>query len=110
MKEKELDNLTRDAIEAQRAGMTYGKYKAMRYDGEQKMQLQRNQPAVKPQKIFNPNPKIPIKVCACCGKEFPTAGRSANCKYCSWECANMANNVRAREYMRKKYALKEQSR
>lgn len=100
MKEKELDNLTRDAIAAQRAGMTYGKYKAMRDDGEQKMQLQRNQPAVKPQKIFNPNPKIPVKVCAYCGKEFPTAGRSANCKYCSLECSAGANREKARSYRR----------
>lgn len=106
VKGKEMDNLTRDAIAAQRAGMTYGKYMAMRDDREQKMPRQRTRPEVELRKKFNPNPKIPVKVCGFCGKEFPTAGRSVNCKYCGLDCANMANKVRSREYTRKKRALK----
>lgn len=107
---KKLDSIALTSIAAQRAGMTYGKYKGMLYAQKQAKEAKEKRLTNKPKKVFNPNPKIPVKVCAFCGKEFPTAGRSANCKYCSWECANMANNVRAREYMRKKYALKEQSR
>ncbi len=106
MKEKELDNLTRCSIAAQRAGMTYGKYMGMLYAQKQAKEAKEKRLTNKPKKVFNPNPKIPVKVCAFCGKEFPTAGRSVNCKYCGLDCANMANKVRSREYTRKKHALK----
>ena len=35
-KKKELDQLSRDALMARRCGLTYGKYKAMQHDKEQR--------------------------------------------------------------------------
>lgn len=105
MKEKELDNLTRCSIAAEKAGISYGKYMSMLYGKRQAKAEKEQRPAEKPKKVFNPNPKIPVKVCAYCGKEFQTAGRSANCKYCSWECSDGANRERAQFYRRAMLAL-----
>lgn len=33
---KEISNLARDNAEARKAGLTYGKYKALQYEGQQK--------------------------------------------------------------------------
>lgn len=33
-KQKEMDQLSRDALMARRCGLTYGKYKAMKYERE----------------------------------------------------------------------------
>lgn len=33
-KKKEMDQLSRDALMARRCGLTYGKYKAMKYERE----------------------------------------------------------------------------
>lgn len=85
MKEKELDNLTRDAIAAQRAGMTYGKHKAMRNDGEEEIV-----------------PPVRDRICPVCGRPFPpTSGRR---KFCSKECCDQNAKMRYLQRKREKLA------
>lgn len=56
-----MDNLTKDVLAAEKAGMTYGKWKAMH-------------PNTKPDPNRH-NPKILICKCKICGKTFEWAGR-----------------------------------
>lgn len=39
-KKKEMDQLSRDALMARRCGLTYGKYKAMKYEREKETREQ----------------------------------------------------------------------
>lgn len=42
-KKKEMDQLSRDALMATRLGMTYGKYKAMKWERERAVREQQEQ-------------------------------------------------------------------
>jgi hypothetical protein len=75
-KQKEPDKLSLDAMEARKAGMSYGMWKG----------LQKPKPIEK---------KIPEgwKICEYCGKPFkPTTGRPQ--KYCEANCTNKAFHER----------------
>lgn len=63
MKETEWDNLTRCSVAAQRAGMSCGKYMGMLYGQKQAREEKEKELTNKPKKVFNPNPRIPVKVC-----------------------------------------------
>lgn len=80
-----MDRLAMNAMLAMKAGMSYGKWKAL-------------QPAVVPERKELPDG---VKICPYCGKEF--RGRK-NKKYCNPECTAQYNNLRRRvtnkEYMR----------
>ena len=69
MAKKEMDQLTKDCIEAQKAGMSYGKWKAM--------QPPREKPKQKEEKPSN-------KRCRVCGTAIPMT--SKRMVYCSDEC------------------------
>lgn len=73
MANHEMDNLSRDALEAQRAGMSYGKYMAHKQFVETQ---ERQTAALKHERL---------PVCVYCGKSIPKGCRSR--KYCSPECS-----------------------
>ena len=79
---KAKDNLTRDAIAAQSAGMTYGQYMAM-----------------KSQHTLSMSKSAETTICERCGKEFPKIGKYCR-KYCSERCRTAAADKR--KYERKK--------
>ena len=68
MAKKEMDQLTKDCIEARKAGMTYGKWKAMQPPRE-----------TDPKKEKQSN-----KRCRVCGTMIPMT--SKRMVYCSYEC------------------------
>lgn len=68
---KKMDKLTRDAIDARKAGMTYGKYMAMK------------KPTIaEPVPVQEPGVR---HICLHCGKEFFETRRLVR-KYCSRRC------------------------
>lgn len=73
---KRLDNLTIDSIEAERRGVSYGKYKAMSYDPHKEAPKQEPAPAPKTDKT--------ARTCPVCGKTFYTVSHVKI--YCSDEC------------------------
>lgn len=74
-----MDNLTRDAVAAKKAGMTYGQWKAM----------QEPAPIV-------PAPRgVVIKTCEFCGTEFRYRNNRQR-KYCSDECKIKMNYLQMR--------------
>lgn len=78
-KKKEVDNLARCSNEALAAGMTYGKYMALKYEKEQAEKA----------KTHNSYPLPGWKVCPHCGKKFyATHGKM---KYCSDICGANAH-------------------
>jgi hypothetical protein len=82
MMAKEMDQLTKDAIAAQKAGMSYGKYMAMK------------EPVViKPKPIPG---VVGMRVCRNCGKEF-MVDHNRYKVYCSDQCRNEAWNKTKRE-------------
>lgn len=84
-----MDNLARDAMLALKAGMTYGKWKAM-------------QEPVKIKKKTLPDGWIECKYC---GKAFkPTRGCQ---KYCCMDCRNRAYAPKAREKQKRYRERKE---
>jgi len=92
---KNLDNLTKDAIAAEKAGMSYGQWKAQHpHTGET-------------QSIFAPTPLVEgapgVVRCGVCGKMFHYC-KSGKRKYCSPECSYEANLRQTRERERR-YAL-----
>ena len=83
-----MDQLTMDSIAAQKAGMSYGKWKALHYV-----------PAVvvpkQPKELVYPGCEVKQKkYCAICGKELPL-GKS---RYCSRECDYENQKVKQREW------------
>lgn len=66
-----LDQLTKDSIAAQKAGMSYGKYMASRY----------RQPVVE----TDVKPETQKRVCPTCGKEISKYA-NGNRRYCSEYC------------------------
>lgn len=80
-----MDNLTRDSLAAQAAGMTYGKYMAQR--GTQPVPAKRIEPVTGQGQRTH---------CAVCGEPIQPGGKR---KYCSGECERMYRNERNRERM-----------
>lgn len=82
-----MDRLTMDSIAAQKAGMTYGKWKALH-------------PYTSGDYVLTEN----VRICEICGK--PIAKRSGTGKgrkkYCSIECAAEANVIKNREFYRRR--------
>ena len=96
-----MDRLTRDSIAAQRAGMTYGKWKMLHPHTEE---------ADLPDEIKVPRKKEEkprqVKLCKICGKPIinsRTKGSGSQKRlYCSRECAYEAIKMHERERYRKK--------
>lgn len=88
-----LDRLTRDAIAAEQAGMSYGNYKA-------------KHPHTPDEDEEPPRPKVdPGRyelTCATCGKVFYRTDKTHQ-KYCSYDCSKLAAAQRsaARREMKK---------
>lgn len=95
MKEKEMDNLTRCSIAAQKAGMSYGKYMAAK---ESSPEVQ--DPDCDPAKI---------RICQNCGRPFSMIGRYPTSKYCSEECRRAVDRKRCAKRYREKRRQHEQS-
>lgn len=83
-KKKELDQLTKDSIAAEKAGMSYGKWKAMQ-----------EPVAIEPKPIPG---VVRYDVCRYCGEEFPICTKRVKV-YCSEYCRNHAWNKIQRERM-----------
>lgn len=81
-----MDNLSRDAMAAMRAGQTYGKWKA------EHPHTKDAPPAPVPVEEFHRT-----KECCNCGKKFPLYDRASNVKYCSDECKKEAAKRRYME-------------
>lgn len=81
---KGMDNLSKDAIAAQRAGVSYGQYMARQRD------MGRVRP---PEKKEETNPRLKHElVCAICGAKFKSVTRMR--KYCSDSCKYKADRKR----------------
>lgn len=87
-----MDKLTMDAIAAQQAGMSYGKYKAA-HPGTYLTSVEIEPP--KP-----PKPEPVRRSCARCGKMFEVDAHKRQ-RYCSIECAAAAAKERDAELRRK---------
>jgi endogenous inhibitor of DNA gyrase (YacG/DUF329 family) len=81
-KKKHLDRLTRDAIAAQEAGMSYGQYKALHPHTPEEDDEE---------EITGPLPVAAcpgkrVVICKQCGKPFAVGAQQSNKLYCSDEC------------------------
>ena len=95
MAKKEMDQLTRWALEADALGMRYGDYVAKYHPAQP-------DPERFPQKHRDGERK-----CQCCGIWFPCEQRYR--KYCSQQCADKAREAQKQAaYARKKEREKEQ--
>ena len=81
-----MDRLTLDCIASRKAGMTYGKWKAIHPHTE----------------VEEPEaPKTgPRKLCGICGQEIPSSYKGK--LYCGVICAAEANRARNREFGKRK--------
>mgnify|MGYP003292499149 CR=1 FL=1 len=87
-----MDQLTQDCIAARKAGMSYGKWKALQPRVEVVMPKQEEPEAKK---------ELPKRVCLYCGKEFATGHGTK--RYCGYDCYYEAGKIRQREsHWRKK--------
>lgn len=94
---KPLDHLTEDVLAAQRAGESYGQWKAKHphtaglYDEPE---------------ILEVDPDKRLLTCVCCGKAFPMPRYAANRQCCSDECKRKINRQRDMERNPEKYQPK----
>ena len=92
-----VDQLTQDCIAARKAGMTYGKWKAMHYVPPVEVEI--------PKQEVKPEPKVkkeaPKRVCRYCGKEFVVGHRQM--WHCSEDCSYESQKARqkAKYWMKK---------
>ena len=94
------DNLSLDAIDAEAAGMSYGKYKAMHpktKDANEARLQKKREP--KPPKLY----ALP---CNYCGRIFESPSRSR--RYCSDECKGKNDGARWRQSKRDKKQKEEE--
>lgn len=90
MSKKPFDRLAADAIAAEKAGMSYGKWKVLHPHTPD--------PTVKTPKVLVHIKGEPItRKCLCCGNEFIVAGPGACRKYCDDKCRDRAAMRRYRE-------------
>jgi predicted nucleic acid-binding Zn ribbon protein len=92
-----VDALARAAINAQRQGMSYGQYMAMRFE----------QNGYKPMPKEEPIPEIVeagegFKVCVICGRPFLKNSRGSQAKTCSEKCGEEQGRKATRERYWKK--------
>lgn len=89
-----MDQLSKDSVAAQKAGMSYGKYMAMK-----------ERLAPKTEAKAKPVPMLPEKwqTCPWCGKAFKKRSRSAQ-KYCEPYCQQEAQKERQRQRLLQKKA------
>ena len=91
-----MDQLTRDCIAARKAGMTYGKWKALH-------------PGVvpvaepEPEEVPEEMPKRAVRICPICGGNVPS-DMHGSVKYCSVECKYEFIRRKQRDYYRRKKA------
>lgn len=78
-----MDRLTLDSIAAQKAGMSYGKWKALQ-----------------PREVVIPKEEVPIRVCRFCGKELIDTHPLR--LYCDDGCKHEVEIVKERERYRRK--------
>ena len=91
---KKMDRLTLDCIAAQRAGMSYGQWKALH------PRTEKVHPGVQEEE-----PVAPKQLCVVCGKEIPyrPSGSGAQpAKCCSKECSYERHKWRQRMYVQRK--------
>lgn len=89
-----MDQLSKDSVAAQKAGMSYGKYMAMKERLAPKKEIK-----------AKPVPKVPEnwQTCPWCGKAFKKRSRSAQ-KYCEPYCQQEAQKERQRQRLLQKKA------
>ena len=91
-----MDQLTLDCIAARKAGMTYGKWKALHYVPPVEVEIPKY--GVKPEPEIEVEP--PKQVCRYCGKEFKGHINRRHCDdACKYEAFKVSQNER---YHRKK--------
>lgn len=85
-----VDRLTQDCIAAEKAGMSYGKWKALHYVPPVVV-------VIPQQEVQEPEIKKPAvkRLCLTCGKEI--RGHK-NRQYCDYNCKYEADKVRQRAY------------
>lgn len=86
-RKKHLDNLTKDVLAAQEAGMSYGQYKALHPHTKEDDE---------PEELVTDCDKKAL-VCIQCGKTFVVPRYQTNKKYCSEGCRDKAYLARKRE-------------
>ena len=89
-----MDQLTRDSIAAQKAGMSYGKWMALHYVPPVEVEIPKQE--VKPEA----KEEAPQRLCGTCGR--PVRGH-ANRRYCSDACKYEADKARQNEWQKAKY-------
>lgn len=103
-KRKPLDRLTRDAIAAQEAGMSYGQYKALHpHTPEEDEEPETDEDAGEIKKnapiVLRPGQRL--GTCAHCGRPFAMGAQQTNKRYCSIDCrikhGNDLKNARQKE-------------
>lgn len=90
------DNLTLDAMDAERAGMTYGKYKAQHPNTKEE-----NEARLKELPQRTPHPRqVYVYYCRGCGNKFISTNKKR--VFCCDECKKTKENERARAKRAKK--------
>lgn len=83
------DRLARDAMAAQAAGMSYGKYKSLQYEAQQNGQAnpfgEEPVPEEPEEEIMLDDDRREL-TCQYCGKIFAAYGHEVRRKYCSDDC------------------------
>ena len=101
-----MDKLTMDTIAAQRAGMSYGRYKAIH---PQSCPSSTEIKPIAPPEPPKPGPVIVSRPCARCRKMFEVDSKNRR-RYCSPECAAAAIEESRRESARKRRAAEKAER
>ena len=92
---KKMDQLTLDCIAAQKAGMTYGKWKAL----QPRVEVVIPQEPELPEDESEVNKEPPKRLCRACGKVITTLYRK---NYCSDKCQYEGHKANARACYRRK--------
>lgn len=97
-KRKKLDRLTRDAIAAERAGMSYGQWKATHPHTPDEDEP--TGPAVVETTPVVAGPGMVLATCLYCGKEFTKRQSQTTKKFCSEACQQQHHSAQLREMRR----------
>jgi hypothetical protein len=92
-KKKHLDHLTRDAIAAQKAGMSYGKYKALHPHTPDEDDEEEQEPAV--------GENCEVATCEHCGKRFVKFKYQTKKRFCCTSCQSSHNMAKRRAEMKR---------
>ena len=88
-----MDQLDRDAIAAEKAGLSYGKYMAQKGQKPPAVRYPKKR-ARKESAEAMPDPEV--RICGICGKPVPSDYKGR--KYCSAACADEARRQQVREH------------